>query len=530
MQTLNGIDISAWQGKVDFAKVKNAGIQFVILREGYRQATDGKFIEYVQGCRDNDIPIVGVYHFLYSISEGEARAEARSCLLSLAKVGLTSDRVIVFSDFEYDTVKKGKQRGVNLGKAQCIAHTAAFLDEISKAGYKTGIYTNVDYYRNMYDADILSKHIVWLADYTGAPDYKCTFQQTGSRGTVLGISGNVDTDVWFREEATSMGYSRQKVVDTALGWVGKKEADGSYKEIIDQYNQCPVGILPRKVKMQYGWAWCACTWSAIAIKLGYTAIMPIEISCYYLIEAAKKMNCWQENDGYVPQPGDAILYDWRDNGIGDNKGNPDHVGTVVSVNKNAGYFTVVEGNSNNRVRKRTVAINGKYIRGFIVPKYTDDTVNKPKTVGGKSIDVIAHEVIAGDWDSGDKRKTLLASAGYDYNQVQRKVNEILNGGAHVTTNENQSQKQPTEKKVTATAKATSYDKSLAGNYTTTANLYCRNDAGTNKKALVLIPKGTVVKNYGYYSIANGVKWLYIQVVIDGVLYTGLSSQAYLLRR
>ena len=114
--------------------------------------------------------------------------------------------------------------------------------------------------------------------------------------------------------------------------------------------------------------------------------------------------------------------------------------------------------------------------------------------------------------------------------MQAKVNAILNGGVHVTANKNQSQKQPTEKKVTATAKATSYNKSLAGNYATTANLYCRNDAGTNKKALVLIPKGTVVKNYGYYSVANGMKWLYIQVAVDGVLYTGFSSQEYLSRR
>lgn len=324
-------------------------------------------------------------------------------------------------------------------------------------------------------------------------------------------------------------YSRQKMVNLVTSWLGKNEADGSYKSIIDTYNSF-TGKFPRGIKMQYGWAWCACTWSAAAIKLGYTQIIPIEISCHYLIEAAKKMNCWQENDAYIPQPGDAVLYDWQDSGVGDNTGSPDHVGTVVSVNKNAGYFTVVEGNYSNSVKKRTMSINGKFIRGFIVPKYTDDTVNKPKTVGGKSIDVIAHEVIAGDWDSGDKRKTLLASAGYDYNQVQRKVSEILNGSAHVTTNKNQSQKQPTEKKVTATVKATSYDKSLTGNYTITANLHCRNDAGTNKKALVLIPKGTVVKNYGYYSVANGVKWLYIQVAIDGVLYTGFSSQAYLSRR
>ena len=86
-----------------------------------------------------------------------------------------------------------------------------------------------------------------------------------------------------KKEETKVKYSRQKVVDTANSWIGKKESDGSYKTIIDTYNSLGAANLPRKTKMEYSWAWCACTWSAIAIKLGYTAIMPIEISCYYLI-------------------------------------------------------------------------------------------------------------------------------------------------------------------------------------------------------------------------------------------------------
>ena len=113
-----------------------------------------------------------------------------------------------------------------------------------------------------------------------------------------------------------MSYSRQKVVDLVESWEGRKESNGTHKYIIDIYNR--YSPLPRNIKMQYDWAWCACTWSALAIKLGYTSIMPIEISCSYLIAHAKKMGCWQENDAYVPSPGDAVLYDWDDNGVGDN--------------------------------------------------------------------------------------------------------------------------------------------------------------------------------------------------------------------
>lgn len=87
------------------------------------------------------------------------------------------------------------------------------------------------------------------------------------------------------------------------------------------------------------------------------------------------MGCWQENDAYVPSPGDAILYYWQDNGIGDNTGNPDHVGTVIEVNKESGYMVIEEGNYSNAVKKRTLSINGKFIRGFITPKYDDNTVS-----------------------------------------------------------------------------------------------------------------------------------------------------------
>ena len=321
-------------------------------------------------------------------------------------------------------------------------------------------------------------------------------------------------------------YSRQKVVDLVESWVGKKESDGSYKSIIDIYNSF-TGKMPRSTKMQYGWAWCACTWSALAVALKYTAIMPIEISCYYLIEAAKKMGVWDENDAHTPKLGEAVLYDWQDNGSGDNTGTPDHVGTVTYVNKESGYFVVTEGNYGNAVKKRTVSLNGRYIRGFITPKYdSDEAVSHPVQTPGKSISTVAHEVIAGQWGDGDARKNALKSAGYDAAAIQNEVNRILNGSA-VTTTKPQASNQTAKKTVKSTCYARGYDKSLGGKYKTTADLYCRNDAGKNKKALCLIPKGTTVQNYGYYNTSNGQKWLYISVVLDGVEYIGFSSKEYL---
>lgn len=321
-------------------------------------------------------------------------------------------------------------------------------------------------------------------------------------------------------------YSRQAVVDLVESWVGKKEADGSYKSIIDIYNSF-TGALPRNTKMEYGWAWCACTWSALAVALKYTPIMPIEISCYYLIERAKAMGVWEENDAHVQKLGEAVLYDWQDNGVGDNTGTPDHVGTVTYVNQASGYFVVTEGNYGNAVKKRTISINGRYIRGFITPKYDSDAAQShPVQTPGKSTSTVAHEVIAGQWGNDPERSTALKAAGYDPAVIQAEVNKILNGSA-ATTTKPQPKDQPITKTVKSTCYAKSYDRSLAGTYKTTDALYCRNDAGSNKKALCVIPAGTEVHNYGYYTTYNGVKWLYITVTLDGVEYIGFSSKSYL---
>lgn len=315
-------------------------------------------------------------------------------------------------------------------------------------------------------------------------------------------------------------YLRSEVVKLAQSWIGKKESDGSYKSIIDIYNGF-TGSLPRGAKMRYTDPWCACTWSSIAIKLGYTAIMPIEISCGYLIETAKKMACWIEEDFYVPKPGDAILYDWDDSGIGDNTGWPDHVGIVETVSESSGYIVVIEGNYNDSVKRRTISINGKYIRGFITPNYDEEvTVSQPSNKVGKNIDTLAHEVIAGIWGSGEVRRRALTNYGYDYDTVQKRVNEILKAPTET----------PKVKEIISTCKARFMDAKLAGRYVTTADLNLRNDAGTNKKSLVVIPSGTEVKNYGYYNTSNGVKWFYIEAVVNGVRYVGYSSSCYLKKK
>lgn len=319
-----------------------------------------------------------------------------------------------------------------------------------------------------------------------------------------------------------MKYYRNSVVSQAESWLGLKGSDKSNTVILNTYNNNKP--LPRNYKVKHGDSWCATFGSSVFIALGYNDIFPIECSCGKLIEKAKTMGIWVENDAYIPSIGDCILYDWDDNGKGDDTGWPDHIGIVTYVNPSAGYIVVIEGNYGNAVKKRTININGKFIRGYVTPKF--NAVGKPQEAKttGKSINEIAHEVIALKWGSGAERKRRLTEAGYDYEEVRAEVNRILN-----TPSQKTASTANTTKEVVSSVKPTHIDSNIVGNYTTTANLYLRDGAGTNKKALVKIPANTIVNCYGYYSVYSGVKWYYIVAVVNGVKYTGFSCSTYLRR-
>lgn len=166
---------------------------------------------------------------------------------------------------------------------------------------------------------------------------------------------------------------RALVVETAKEYLGCKESDGSHKKIIDLYNsQKP---LPVGYKVKYTDYWCATFVSAMAVKLGLTDIILPECSCSRMIALYQKAGRWTENDAYVPNPGDLLMYDWQDNGIGDNTGAPDHVGIVCGVDGNV--VSVIEGNKNDSVAIRTVKVNGRYIRGYCLPNYAAKTSAEP---------------------------------------------------------------------------------------------------------------------------------------------------------
>jgi hypothetical protein len=201
---------------------------------------------------------------------------------------------------------------------------------------------------------------------------------------------------------------RQQIVKQAQEWLGRNEADGTHKHIIDVYN----GHRPlaRGYKVKYTDAWCATFVSAVSIACGATEIMPTECGCPKMIELYKKLGAWVEKDDYIPSPGDVVFYDWDDNGKGDNIGEPEHVGIVEEVK--GSLIIIIEGNYKNAVSRRNLAVNGRYIRGYGVPKYAVSAITTT-TTKEKKVMVELTQLRKGA--TGNEVKTLqrlLSALGY----------------------------------------------------------------------------------------------------------------------
>ena len=154
---------------------------------------------------------------------------------------------------------------------------------------------------------------------------------------------------------------RKEVVKT----INNLKGEEGHQKVLEVYNsQKP---LPRSYKLQYKDPWCAATVSAVFLMNGYNALS--EVSCTMMTKKAKDLGIWVEDDAFIPQIGDIIMYDWNDNGKGDNLGTPDHVGIVISVTKSK--IMVREGNKNKTFGNRDVTVNSVTIRGYITPPYED---------------------------------------------------------------------------------------------------------------------------------------------------------------
>lgn len=158
---------------------------------------------------------------------------------------------------------------------------------------------------------------------------------------------------------------RQSLVDTACGWAGVREDDGTHRAIIDLYNT--LDPLPQDYRVTYDDAWCAAFVSAAALEAGLTNIIPPECSCARQIKLFQDLGRWQEEDGYRPLPGDILYYDWDLPRSLDCTGWPEHTGIVVGTW--GPFIRVMEGNKDDDASYRTIWQNDWCIRGYGLPDY-----------------------------------------------------------------------------------------------------------------------------------------------------------------
>lgn len=619
MAKIKGMDISYWQGSVDFRKVAADGIKFAVLRDGYRKTLDSRFVEYVKGCQQNGIYVM-TYHFIYT-DGATPKQNAQSSYDNLKKAGLDPTKTWIAADLEYDTWTKN---GEKCTKAKCTQYTKEYFDALKALRCnKLFIYTNQDYYKNYYDWSQLD-YPIWLADYSGDPNYPCVMQQYSSSGKVNGINGNVDMDWLFDESMmkdnqtttneTKKGETKvnETIQVTADRVIAVAKAEVGYKEKASNSNlddktanagSANYTKYARDFDQKYpnwyngkknGFAWCDifvdwCFLTAFGYKKALELLCQPEKSAgagctysynYYNNKGQTGRTPKKGAQIFFGTPGNfnhtGLVYNFDDSNVYTIEGNasdrvayrqysrsksniyygyPNYTGTISSSDAGTDIPTAsgdgnltkgMTGAAVETMQKMLIKLgyscgsagtdgdfgsntlaalkkfqkeNGLTVDGIYGPKskakLTElyNTATKPVTsTTAKTTEQVAKEVINGKWGNGDERKKKLKAAGYNYNTVQDKVNELLGGGSKTVT----STATNTNVKVDY---AHSFSKSIAKTYTTTANLNLRAGASTSKTVITVIPKGKKVTCYGYYTG----DWYYVKYGD----YTGFCSKNWL---
>ena len=188
---MKGIDVSIHNGSIDWQKVKNAGIQFAILRAGYGREMsqkDVRFEENYRNAKAAGIP-VGAYWYSYAMTPEEAELEAD---VFLSVIEGKQFEMPVYFDLE-------EKKRIDLGKEKVSAIMRAFLEKIEKAGYFTGLYGSASSLTTRTADDIKSRYTIWLAHWTDQTNYSGNYGiwQYSDKGSVSGINGNVDLDTAY---------------------------------------------------------------------------------------------------------------------------------------------------------------------------------------------------------------------------------------------------------------------------------------------------------------------------------------------
>lgn len=421
---MKGIDISRHDNYPLNVVPKKAFAEsdFVIVKA--TQGTSYKYTSYFYSqiaLAEKSGKLLGAYHYA---AGGDPEKEA-AYFLSVVKKYI--GKAILCLDWES---MQNKSWG---SKSWC----KTFIDYVKqKTGVTCFLYTGLDGCKQ--NEALVGKVPLWFAGYPDSRSswsvptfkyntspWKYTIWQYTSSGEKCDRNTTAMTkSQWLKYAEGNVIVEknlRQEVVNTLLMLEGIREDSAEHKMILRKFNES--GLCPR-YNMTDKDAWCATTVSfafivnKLAGKPGSGALFQcVECSCAEMVKLGKQQGIFKESDSYTPKPGDVIFYDWQDSGKGDNKGYPDHVGIVISVS--GGIINVIEGNKSDAIGRRKISVNGKYIRGFICPKYADPADIRAHYPGKLPI-----LPARGYYKKGDGMTTLKGSRD-QIKRVQEAVNWVM---------------------------------------------------------------------------------------------------------
>lgn len=185
---IKGIDVSKWQGDINWSKVKQSGVNFAIIRVGFGRMPDRRFHSNMKNAKLNGIPC-GAYLYSYARNRAEAVAEAECCLRNLRQYKF--EYPVVF-DIEEDRLR-------HLGKACLFEICDGFCGRMRENGYYVSIYSNEYWIKNYLPKVLFSKYDLWVAKYGGRRPCGgvCGMWQYTTVGQIDGIKGNTDCDISY---------------------------------------------------------------------------------------------------------------------------------------------------------------------------------------------------------------------------------------------------------------------------------------------------------------------------------------------
>lgn len=260
-ELINGVDVSWWQGggrgstvsKIDWKKIHEAGVDFTFVRAASRDTKDGSIYEdtvasaHIKGAQANKVN-VGLYIFSQAINAKEAVEEADYVMNLIDQYDWDIDMPIIM-DRESGRETK-RLTDAKLSKAKETAVVQAFVDEITSAGYKAGVYASYSWYKTKMNPNDLADCTIWIARYnntttsnskSGIPyddtAYDYEFWQYSSTYKVSGYSSNIDMDFWYKDtnvKTKNVKMSKNTDTSVTLTWNDAGDAE-NYR--VYRYNE-----------------------------------------------------------------------------------------------------------------------------------------------------------------------------------------------------------------------------------------------------------------------------------------------------